>query len=586
MRTPFAASQHLLVILVAATSLLVNRVSAIDFAECKQIATELLTTNNTFDGDNGQILIDGFDVAYHGPLRGFRGDIDTRPITLTKDGCNKICGSTPKYYSVTDAFQILTTWIFPTLALMSQLPYESLSYRKIKNAEAFANWIGAPAAALTTTMWNIMMIAMCQSYPYLFHLRDDQDLIKDALYILSCINQYQYPRRKGQQAQDRRRDTALLRGILFSYVKKNSPELSQPMRQRLVHLTKHLAFHLRQYRRKGVYPIYISIIWFGIAFAFSIVIAFATLGDNSTAHSLALGLLLSWVPVVVFASVVDRNPTSDTRCRVLIERWMFNIDVLFEHGVEAWVPWRAPDGTHDGDDTDDFEIGDFMGQGRTLRYCGVTDTVLDKIANRGKAPINLLAFADMADFQRFQKSLTTRPTGWYVIWIISQFVVSTSFGMAFMVSFNTPTVGLGCRSLMYVIWYALTLPSWILLGIQQEPWVSIRKAMMVPNALAVVMIAGIMIVHAIGGLNNCTCKSSVFGPSSYGGYMDFENGQFYQEHYDVRVWWGIGTGVGGAVLVLSLAWLAWKWHKASGLWKVTGDTKLTVSEDMPLEWLT
>lgn len=435
MKIPFAFSRHPLLIFLAATALFANNVFAVNFAECKQKATELLTSNNTVDVD-GQIFIDGFDVVYHGDLRGFRGDADTRPITLTRDGCSKMCGASPEYYSVTDAFQILTTWIFPTLALMSQLPYESLSYRKIKNAEAFANWIGAPAAALTTTIWNIMMIARCQSFPYLFHLRDEQDLIKDALYILSCINQYQYPRRKGQQAQDRRRDTALLRGILFPYIKKTSPELSPLMRQKLVDLTKHLAFHLRQYRRKGVYPIYISIIWFGIAFAFSIVIAFATLGDNSTAHSLALGLLLSWVPVVVFASVVDRNPTSDTRCRVLIERWMLNIDLLFEQGVEAWVPWRAPDGTHDGDDTDDFEIGDFMGQGRTLRYCGVTDTVLDKIANRSKVPINLLAFADMADFKRFQKSLTTRPMGWYVVWIISQLIVTTSFGMAFMVSFT------------------------------------------------------------------------------------------------------------------------------------------------------
>lgn len=253
MRTTFAASQHPFISLLAVASLLVNAVSAFTFAECKDKVTQLLNDSSDV---NGQIFVDGYDVVYHGSLRGFRGDADTRPLTLTRDGCEKMCGETPKYYSVTDAFQILTTWIFPTLALMSQLPYESLSYRKIKNAEAFANWIGAPAAALTTTMWNIMMIARCQSFPYLFHLRDDQDLIKDALYILSCINQYQYPRRKGQQEQDQRRDTALLRGILFPYVRRDSPELTPPMRQRLVHLTKHLAFHLRQYRRKGVYPMY------------------------------------------------------------------------------------------------------------------------------------------------------------------------------------------------------------------------------------------------------------------------------------------------------------------------------------------
>lgn len=251
MKTTSAVSQHPLVSFLAIASLLVNAVSALTFPECRDKVVGLMNSSSDV---NGQILIDGYDVVYHGSLRGFSGDPATRPLTLTKDGCDIMCGSTPKYYSVTDAFQILTTWIFPTLALMSQLPYESLSYRKIKNAEAFANWIGAPAAALTTTMWNIMMIARCQSFPYLFHLRDDQDLIKDALYILSCINQYQYPRRKSNREQDIRRDTALLRGILFPYVRRDSPELTPPVRQRLVHLTKHLAFHLRQYRRKGVYP--------------------------------------------------------------------------------------------------------------------------------------------------------------------------------------------------------------------------------------------------------------------------------------------------------------------------------------------
>jgi hypothetical protein len=251
MQTTSAVSARILVSLLVFGSLLVNAVSALTFAQCRDKVTALLNDSSDL---NSPLIVDGYDVVYHGPLRGFRGDADTRPLTLTRDGCEKMCGEAPNYYSVTDAFQILTTWIFPTLALMSQLPYESLSYRKIKNAEAFANWIGAPAAALTTTMWNIMMIARCHSFPFMFPRLDDQDLIKDALYILSCINQYQYPRRKGQQDQDIRRDTALLRGVLFPYVRRDSPELTPPMRQRLVHLTRHLAFHLRQYRRKGVYP--------------------------------------------------------------------------------------------------------------------------------------------------------------------------------------------------------------------------------------------------------------------------------------------------------------------------------------------
>ena len=48
--------------------------------------------------------------------------------------------------------------------------------------------------------------------------------------------------------------------------------------------------------------------WFLFAFALSIQDAFGDLGNNSTAHDLALGCLLAWFPVLIMGSIVDRNP--------------------------------------------------------------------------------------------------------------------------------------------------------------------------------------------------------------------------------------------------------------------------------------
>jgi hypothetical protein len=59
-----------------------------------------------------------------------------------------------------------------------------------------------------------------------------------------------------------------------------------------------------------------NMFWFVIAFAIALVLAFGNLGDNTTAHSLGLGLGLVWLPALVFMTIVDRNPVSPIRCRV------------------------------------------------------------------------------------------------------------------------------------------------------------------------------------------------------------------------------------------------------------------------------
>lgn len=301
----------------------------------------------------------------------------------------------------------------------------------------------------------------------------------------------------------------------------------------------------------------------------------------------------------MFESVVDRNPTSAKRYSDLIERWLLNIDRLFEQQPGHASHWRGRRRGGAGDLQDleagtdnkkDFSIGEFLGQGRRLRYCGVTDTVLARIANPEEQDLDLPdLLGDAQAHARFQRDLVARPLVWYMTWLTTQFIVSTGFTMAAMVSFNTPTVGLGCRSVSYLAWWCCTRPSWVLLGLQQEPRPWARRVMVVaPNALAVAGLFAVMLVQTLGGFNDCVCKSSVFGRGTdiRGGYMDFENGEFYRRHYDVSAFWGAATGIGGSTLVFSIAWLAWKWHKSSSLWKVTENNSLLLRDDVPLDWPT
>lgn len=625
----------------ATFALVVGVCSAANFKQCYADLLKLLPLNSSGLPDlNGSITTLPYsDPVYHGAIRGFRfnNEPDQRPLLLTQQGCNNACGTDSQLNDVVDAFSIMTTWVLPVIALLSQLPYESLSEDKYRNLEAFGNWVGAPAASLTTTIWNILMIRKCQKLS-----RKGNSALKDSLYILSCINQYQYERRPPERGYDQRRDVALLRGVLHPYV-QSSQGLPDELRDKLGCLTTHLAFQLRLQRRRGVYPLWLNLIWFLLSFIFSVVTAFASLGDNTTAHSLALGLLLSWMPTIAVAAIVDRNPVSATRCGVLIERWLYNVDALFaaefqRRGSKAQAqvdgtPYPAPqhrlkipDAHMDtGSDTDevelsqfrsagivrqdteqllgqeqdsntqlwhkdvtkkdmrDFEIGDFVGQGRRMRYCAVADTVLNLVLDRQDPTLDQLP----GEFEAhgFRVMLPNRPKKWYLIWLLSQFLVGIGYGTAFLVSFQTPTIGLGCRTLSYTIWYLLSFFSWVFLGIWQEPPRIVRIFSWIPNALACLALFGIMLLQTTGGLNNCICKSSTFGTSYFGGYMDFENGEFYHRAFEVQEVWALAT-VFGVVSAAGASWWFWlRWRHDAALWKVDEASQLPVVDGLDMSWL-
>lgn len=71
-----------------------------------------------------------------------------------------------------------------------------------------------------------------------------------------------------------------------------------------------LAQSLRENRKKGVVPVFVSLMWFLFSLVISIQASFGDLGSNQTAHDLALGLLLGWLPVMILVTIVDRNPTA------------------------------------------------------------------------------------------------------------------------------------------------------------------------------------------------------------------------------------------------------------------------------------
>ena len=64
----------------------------------------------------------------------------------------------------------------------------------------------------------------------------------------------------------------------------------------LVKRRTELAQNFREGRKKGVVPVFLSFLWFVFALVLSIQLSFGDIGENATAHNLALGLLVGWLP--------------------------------------------------------------------------------------------------------------------------------------------------------------------------------------------------------------------------------------------------------------------------------------------------
>lgn len=227
--------------------------------------------------------------------------------------------------------------------------------------------------------------------------------------------------------------------------------------------------------------------WFLFAFALSVEGAFGSLGENTTAHDLALGCLLAWFPVLIMASIVDRNPIATEAIKKKLnalvdhvrhalrdeehrEKFVnsFEGEPNFER-LKAWVD----DVAEKGEEMFDF-FEDFAGQARVRWHYGAAHPILSDIENcyiasKGR---NWLAHEREARSNLVLGAINDEGLLWFDIrefWQIwsAIVVVFGSCGGAFILSYFTPTVGLGCRSGGYTIFFSIALG---LLCVEMTVW--------------------------------------------------------------------------------------------------------------------
>lgn len=170
----------------------------------------------------------------------------------------------------------------------------------------------------------------------------------------------------------------LLRIALFS------DELPMATDPSLTDRRKKLAGTIRAFRKKGVIPVFVSTLWFLLALVISIQSAFVEIAKNASAHDLALGLLLAFLPIFILSCVVDRNTVAAGRISAKLNRLLASVrsgllddELRRTYGEQIHTPseffsWiDLLDEKH----VDNF-FTDFAGQGRIRWHYGVAHPLL------------------------------------------------------------------------------------------------------------------------------------------------------------------------------------------------------------------
>ena len=324
-----------------------------------------------------------------------------------------------------------------------------------------------------------------------------------------------------------------------------------------------------------------------------------------TAHDLALGLLTAWLPTLILTCIVDRNPAATgpvmtklnkflaTTRTVLLER----DDRLRERGVFAPALAWTQNLRENSEEWDDF-FTTFAGQGRVRWHYGVCQPIIVGI----EEAFSLDDGREWLEGANARQRLVDGPTDHGVpslrglhyfdlkeLWqlLSANLVVLTAVAGAFLISFFTPTVGLGCRSGGYLIFYIIAfslflieyLAWWFLpdksavLGDQfpnyRQPAsrgrFSTRQMLeyfvLRPlECFNTIWLSYIITAQTFGSYQTCSCMGSIW--AGRGGYIDFSSYNYYDNPSINQIWAG-AVVISIIPMFIAFIYIVWEWCEQS-----------------------
>jgi hypothetical protein len=309
--------------------------------------------------------------------------------------------------------------------------------------------------------------------------------------------------------------------------------------------------------------------------------AYTDLGKSIVAHNMALSFLLTWFPILVLLSIIDasRAGCSDSRveplneiirsCRLQLQDAKFRGDLARECGASEIHFTFGPSSLS----TTQGMFHKFAGQGRQPWFRGAAPSIMADseehyIADAGRGWL--------LREKRAMEALLLPPIGprrsaFYPDALgqsIAAFaIVIGCAGSAIIVSYFTPTVGLGCRSNGYVVNVCITVAlvvletcMWGFADIRKSTLRSFAAAILaLGEALNTVWTLFISIAQTLGVYESCECRARMPG-----GYIDMAH-QKNEPPYVVLPYWLTGTIVASFILAASCAFIVDQWCTQSYL---------------------
>lgn len=474
-------------------------------------------------------------------------------------------------------------------------------------------------------------------------------------YLLACMNQFSL--KPGLPPTESER---LLRIMLFSdnlKLVKDEDSLKNLATKR-----RKLAHEFRAYRKRGMVPVFISFFPFLFALGVTLENAFGDVGAVATAHDLAIGLLVSWFPILILTSIVDKdilpaatgparlklNNLLESVRRALLDENLRNTYMKEENRTPDDFAWTAVLKDYNFGGKTGFFVSQ-AGQGRVRWHYGVANPIVTGIeeafvAKKGRGWLG----ASAAEVQIARTALVLGPErGLFVeglkffdpreFWEVlsALIIVFGTIGGAWILSYYTPTLGLGCRSGGYTVFFIIAcsmaileaLSWWLIpepLGtlsprymrladlppanssigrfiqrlrvtLNNDPRSIFQTYIMRPMEVTNLgWLLYIVFAQVLGSYQNCRCLASVW--AGKGGYVDFESQEYYKEH-GIVLYWATGTAVSLFIMVSGLLYTIIVWCTQShmntleyddmtrGLMRIRTFKKVTLPLVMPFNWL-
>ena len=502
--------------------------------------------------------------------------------------CDKHCGSGMNRYPTIDIQSRFATWIVPLFLLIGSLPFAPLGTRNMVwvIVHLLADPISSFESQVSRLAYLQRRLKYCHSY-----LGQMPDKLKKAIAMITIAHEDSGPdadqevrrpsitrgRGQGREQFDSERfimkDPPALLDVSNVLLGENALRLDRKQQLQQIHYLE-AANQLSDVRNSALSKAAFGVLVYLVTVAAAFVHVSADEFDDRTGHSVAMAVLYSWlVPAVLLGALVGgfgkRQSAGDILAR------------LYQRSAVL----------------EERDFSDGFGQAKpTIAYIAKEQKGLMfhlcTCSTRPRAEQNITKCLQMLEIETEHSdyshlcwsggNITFRPRkspwGKRKTWItaVAHLPVISSVLCAFFISYTSPTMGLGCRSLLQLVFGAVWVISACATEVIRNHTQSARKQwhyVLIKDTIILLPQSIIFFAVFFGLFNSCFCWSAWFSLGSKAHVLLKSSSEI--KRLAATVWPALTVGViGSQLILLGCIWYAFR--KGAGVFHLPDEERYKI----------